>query len=267
LCGLVSGRRHVGSAPRDFHAVDFRSIVLRDFARREDDVFAATSQGRLQLWLRRLDSASARPLAGTDGASRPFWSPDSQSVGFFAQGKLKRIDIDSESVQPLAEAPLGEGGTWSRAGVILFSPFPPLSVFRISAAGGEVAPQTHVVPPQQGHNSPHFLPDGRHFLYFVRGSPEVRGIYVGQIDEPSSRRLRDADSAAVYVRPGYLLFVRDGTIFAQPFDLNRLQFSGDPFFLAEQAPPGVLGPPAVSAAGPIAYRTGAGLYGARRLVC
>ena len=220
-------------------------------------VFVATSQGRLQLWLRRLDSASARPLAGTDGASGPFWSPDSQSVGFFADGKLKRIDIDSGSVQPLAEAPIGQGGTWSRDGVILFSPFPPLAVFRVSAAGGDVTPQTHVVPPQQGHNSPHFLPDGRHFLYFVRGGPEVRGIYVGQIDEPSTRRLRDADSAAVYARPGHLLFVRDGTIFAQPFDLDRLQFTGDPFLLAEQAAPGSPGPPAVSAAGPIAYRTGA----------
>jgi eukaryotic-like serine/threonine-protein kinase len=221
-------------------------------------VFVATSQGQLQLWLRSLDSVSTRPLAGTDGASLPFWSPDSQSIGFFAEGKLKRIDIDSGSVQPLAEAPIGQGGTWSRDGVILFSPFPPLSVFRVSAAGGEVIPQTHVVPPQQGHNSPHFLPDGRHFLYFVRGSPEVRGIYVGQIDEPISRRLRDADSGAVYVRPGHLLFVREGTIFAQPFDLDRLQFTGDPFLLAEQATPGAPGPPAASAVGPIAYRTGAG---------
>jgi serine/threonine protein kinase len=220
-------------------------------------VFVATSQGRLPLWLRRLDSSAARPLAGTDGASLPFWSPDSQSVGFFADGKLKRIDIDSGSVQPLAEAPIGGGGTWSRNGVILFSPLPPLSVFRVSAAGGDVTPQTLVVPPQQGHNSPHFLPDGRHFLYFVRGSPEVRGIYVGQIDEPSSRRLRDADSGAVYVRPGHLLFVREGTIFAQPFDLDRLQFTGDPFLLAEQAASGAQGPPAASAVGPIAYRTGA----------
>jgi hypothetical protein len=100
----------------------------------------------------------------------------------------------------------------------------------------------------------------------VRGGPEVRGIYVSQIDEPGSRRLRDADSGAVYARPGHLLFVRDGTIFAQPFDLDRLQFTGDPFLLAEQAAPGSPGPPAVSAAGPIAYRTGAEPYPVRQLV-
>jgi Tol biopolymer transport system component len=226
-------------------------------------VFVATSQERLPLWLRRLNSVSARPLAGTDGASFPFWSPDSQSVGFFAEGKLKRIDIDSGSVQPLADAPIGQGGTWSRDGVILFSPLPPLSVFRVPAAGGDVTPQTHVVPPQQGHMSPHFLPDGRHFLYFVRGSPEIRGVYVGQIDEPGARRLRDADSGAVYARPGHLLFVREGTIFAQPFDLDRLQFTGDPFLLAERAAPR---PPAVSSVGPIAYRTGAAGLPVRQLV-
>jgi eukaryotic-like serine/threonine-protein kinase len=229
-------------------------------------VFVATSQGQLPLWLRRLDSAVGRPLAGTDGASWPFWSPDSRSVGFFADGKLKRIDVDSGSVQALAEAPVGQGGTWRRDGVILFSPFPPGSIFRVSAAGGEVTPQTHMVTPQQGHNSPHFLPDGRHFLYFVRGGPEVRGIYVGQIDDPSTRRLRDADAGAVYARPGHLLFVRDGTIFAQPFDLDRLQFTGDPFLLAEQAASGSPGPPAASAVGPIAYRTGAERYPVRQLV-
>ena len=205
-------------------------------------------------WIRRRRGHWQEPTA----LPWPFWSPDSQSVGFFADGKLKRVDIDSGSVQPLAEAPFGQGGTWSRDGVILFSPFPPGPVFRVSAAGGDVTPQTEVVTPQQGHNSPHFLPDGRHFLYFVRGGPEVRGIYVGQIDDPSTRRLRDADSGAVYARPGHLLFVRDGTIFAQPFDLDRLQFTGDPFLLAEQAASGSPGPPAASAVGPIAYRTGAG---------
>jgi serine/threonine protein kinase len=146
-------------------------------------VFVATAQGHPQLFLRALDSVSPRPLPGTDGASLPFWKPDSRSVGFFADAKLKRIDTESGSIQPLARAAYGQGGTWSRDDVILFSPSPLSPILRISA-GGEAAAVTRLEPAHQDHISPHFLPDGRRFLYYVRGAPDIRGVYLGQLGEP-----------------------------------------------------------------------------------
>jgi serine/threonine protein kinase len=154
-------------------------------------LFVATSQGHGQLFLRAFDSVSARPLPGTDGASLPFWAPDNRSVGFFAGGKLKRIDIESASVQALAEvdSALG-GGSWSRDGVILFCSGGPFPIFSVPAAGGEAVPVTRLEKGHTGHSSPHFLPDGRHFTYYVRGGPDIRGVYLGQLGESGARRAR-----------------------------------------------------------------------------
>ncbi len=166
--------------------------------------FVATAEGQSRLWLRMLDSAVARPLTGTDGAHNPFWSPDSRSVGFFADNKLKRIDIDGGSVRILANVYRGTGGTWNRDGVILVSSLgDPIS--RISEAGGEPVELSGLF--QQGSNfSPRFLPDGRRFLYYVRGTPEARGVYVGQLDGTlEARRLLDSDAGAVYASSGHLL--------------------------------------------------------------
>jgi eukaryotic-like serine/threonine-protein kinase len=124
-------------------------------------VFLATSKGSSQLWLRSLDSISARPLTGTDDASFPFWSSDSRSVGFFADSKLKRIDVDTGLAQVLADAPVGRGGSWNPDGVILFSPSASGAIFRVSANGGELAPVSQLQSQQQSHRHPHFLPDGR----------------------------------------------------------------------------------------------------------
>ena len=118
---------------------------------------------------------------------------------------------------------------------------------------------TQLEPSEAGHSFPQFLPDGRHFLYYVRGSPDIRGVYVGQLDGSGSRRLLDADSGAVYASSGHLLFLRHGTLFAYTFNADRLELSGNPFPVAEQmATNGGPSPPAltVSAAGPVAYRTG-----------
>ena len=221
-------------------------------------LFVATSQGHPQLFLRALDSVSARPLPGTAGASVPFWKPDNRSVGFFADGKLKRIDIESGSVQELAEALFLGGGSWSRDDVILFSPSGPDSIFRIPAAGGEAVHVTRLEQGHTGHSFPHFLPDGRHFTYYVRGGPDIRGVYLGQLGEPGGRRVLDADSGATYASSGHLLFVRQGTLFAQAFDLDRLQLTGNASPVADQLAVGDFAA-AVSAstAGPIAYRTGA----------
>ena len=219
-------------------------------------------EGRSRLSLRSLDSVSARPLTGTEGASWPFWSPDGRSVGFFADGKLKRIDVDGGQPQNLTDAPSGRGASWNRDGTIIFTPDHGSSpIFRIPAAGGEPSPLTRPESPKQtSHRFPQFLPDGRHFLYYVQGIPESRGIYIGDLQGSQTRRLLDADSAAVYAAPGRLLFVRQGTLFAQDFDAARLELRGNASPVAERIAldTGAQGSAAVSAstAGPFVYRTG-----------
>jgi Tol biopolymer transport system component len=225
-------------------------------------VFEANSDGS-RLWLRSLTSTVARPLPGTEGAAYPFWSPDNRSVAFFADGKLKRTDIDGGYVQTLATAITGRGGTWNRDGVILFAPSNSnRPIYRIPAAGGEPVAVTQLDPPRQtAHQSPQFLPDGKHFLFDV-ASGELPGVYLGQLGQTETRRLFDADSGAVYAKSGQLLFMRQGTLFAQNFDLNRLAITGEPFALTEQAAvtqrmQAVVAVSA-SAAGPILYRTSPG---------
>ena len=233
----------------------------------EKIVFLAMSQDRPQLWLRFLNSASARPLAGTEYASFPFWSPDSASVAFFADGRLKRIDIDGGSVQVLANVPVPAGGTWNRDGVILFPISPDSPIFRVSALGGEPAPITTLQPQQTGHRFPQFLPDSRHFLYYATGSPQTHGIYVGDLNSSESRRLTDSNSPAVYASTGHLLFVRQGTLFAQSFDPTRLELTGTPHSVVEHIEVGGMEMSALSAsaAGPIVYRQGSA-GGKRQLI-
>src|SRR5205823_3754147 len=125
-------------------------------------VFVATMTGRTQLWMRGLDQSLAQPLAGTDGASHPFWSPDNRSIGFFADAKLKRIDRDGGTPVVLADAPFPRGGSWSRDGVILFSPISPGGLMRVAAGGGAVG---RVTESPFSHRWPQFLPDGRRFVF------------------------------------------------------------------------------------------------------
>ncbi len=229
-------------------------------------VYVAPSEGRSQLWLRSLDSPSARPLAGTEGASGQFWSPDSRSIGFVAGTRLKRMDIDGGSVQTLAsDVPAALGGSWNHDGTIIFGNNPAGPIFRISAQGGEPTGVTRVESPKQrGHESPQFLPDGRHFLFFVTGSPEARGVYVGQLDGNDTKRLFDAETPAAYAASGQLIFVREGKLLAQGFDPDRMELRGDPFPLAEDVTAATT--VSVSAAGPIAYRTAPKDSGQRQLV-
>src|SRR6185295_14623758 len=137
-------------------------------------------------------------------------------------------------------------------GTILFSNNPGGPIFRISNEGGEPVAATRIVPPQRGHSFPQFLPDGRHFLFFVTGSPKARGVYVGQLDGLDAKRLFDADAPAVYAATGHLLFVRERTLLAQRFDPNRLELRGDPYAMAERVAAGTR--LSASAAGTIAYR-------------
>ena len=230
--------------------------------------FVATSDGQPHLWLRPFNAVSASPLPDTDGASFPFWSPDSQSVAFFAYGQLRQIRIDGGSPRTLASALGGVGGTWSHDGVILFSRLGS-PIFRIPDRGGDPAPATRLGAQQGGHYLPQFLPDGRHFLYWAFSDREPNGVYVGQLDGSETRRLLDADFPAVYAPQDHLLFVRQGTLLAQRFDGTRLALVGTPFPVAEQVTSSSNNMRAAavstSAAGPIAYRTGSAGGGERQL--
>src|SRR5262249_19742037 len=144
-------------------------------------------------------------------------------------GRLKRVDIDGSSLQTLANTTRPVGGSWNREGVILY----PLGdgLWRIRASGGEPIQVTRVEGEQTQHLVPHFLPDGRHFLYLAVGR-QSGGIYVGDLERKETRRLLETDSTAVYDTRGYLLFVNQGTLFAQALDLGQIALRGAPFPIA-----------------------------------
>jgi len=203
--------------------------------------FVATLNGKNQLWVRDLDSLEARSLAGTDNADEPFWSPDSRSVGFFAEGKLKKIEIAGGPALTLCDAAPGRGGTWSKDGVIVFA-LNGGGTFRVAAAGGSATPVTtpDKAAGEGDHRFPWFLPDGRHFLYTTSDAEqEKRTIFAASIDPKDQeskvrKRIAAAASNAVYTAPGFLLFVREGTLMAQPFDAAKLQTTGDAVPIAEK---------------------------------
>jgi WD40 repeat protein len=202
------------------------------------------------------------PLEGTAGGFFPFWSPDSKSIAFFADGKLERIDLDGGLLRELANAPNPLGGTWNREGTILFTPNFAGPIFQISGTGGGAAALPQFKAKRGTQRFPFFLPDGRHFLYYVPTGSEPRGVYVGQLDGTTSVHLLDADAPAVYAPVSRdLLFVRQGKLMAQEFDPAKLALTGTPFPIADQVVTDGL-PTSValsaSAAGPVVYRAGAG---------
>jgi serine/threonine protein kinase len=227
-------------------------------------VFVAADEDRSRLWLRSLHSDSPRPLARTDNASCPFWSPNSASIGFFADGRLKRIDLDSGAVHDIVDA-LSCGGTWNREDTILYAGplFGPIS--RVSARPGTQsasarADVTRIDRPSHGsHRFPQFLPDGRRFLYYVAGNSSARGVYVGDLGGSPGRRLFDADAAAVYATSGHVFFVRRGTLLAQAFDPVAVELSGAPVSLAERVafdPTRYVAAVSTSSTGVVVYRGG-----------
>ena len=215
--------------------------------------------GPARLWLRRLAGPVATPVVGTEAAQRAFWSPDSRSLGFFADGRLKRIDIAGGSPRILANAPFGYGGTWNKDGIILFSGNVTGPIVRVPASGGgEPIAVTRVESPGTSHRLPRFLPDGRHFLFFALNGARDRAIYFGSLDGIAARRLTEADTAPV-LSSGHLLFVRQGVLLAQRFDAEQGLLSGEPFRVAEQVAADVsVSTAALSASesGTIAYRPG-----------
>jgi Tol biopolymer transport system component len=196
-------------------------------------VFTGQSEdGKRQLWVRALDSMEASPLPGTDDPLVPFWSPDSRSIGFSSQGKLKRIDLAGGRPQTLCDAPDFNGGTWSRAGVIVFAPNSGGGLYQVPATGGEPKPVTSRDAAHGGtsHRHPYFLPDGRHFLYRVLGTGEHR-TFAGSLDSKEVKQVLPDGASAVYAPPGWLLFVRNGALLAQAFDAENLELKGEAFSL------------------------------------
>jgi len=204
-------------------------------------VYVAHTGDADRLWLRPLHELSARELPGTDGATFPFWSPDSRSIGFFAGGKLKRVDVGGGSPVELCTVTGGRGGTWSANGVILFNGYNDGPILQVSASGGEPVALTNVDQSrsENSHRWPQFLPDGRRFLYFVRAdNPQVRGVYVSALDRPTEKT-RVLGSVSFWYAPGrdartgYLLWVRDDHLVAQSFDAATAQLVGDAVPIAD----------------------------------
>jgi hypothetical protein len=176
--------------------------------------FVVRSADGDKLWIRPLNSVTARALPGTDGAMFPFWSPDSHSLGFFAAGKLQRVEASGGLPTALCAVGSGRGGTWNAAGDILFNSVNDGPLLRVSAKGGTPVPVTTVDTAHQedSHRWPHFLPGGRRFLYFIRGTPEITGMYLGSLDEPAEKiKLLSSSANAIYSpasgEPGNLLWV------------------------------------------------------------
>jgi DNA-binding winged helix-turn-helix (wHTH) protein/Tol biopolymer transport system component len=187
--------------------------------------------GRSELFVRSLDESQARVLPGTEGAFRPFWAPNSEALGFFADGRLKRVGLGNQPPQTLADVGYRpSGGSWSSTGVILFSERQS-RLYAVAETGGEKTMVTNLEGELEvAHQEPFFLPDGRQFLYFVLGpTPLTSGTYLGSLDSPDRIRLLDASSTAVsFAEPGYLLYVRDGNVMAHRFDRARRRLEGAP---------------------------------------
>jgi serine/threonine protein kinase/Tol biopolymer transport system component len=198
--------------------------------------FAARSaDGKQFLWVRSLDGAVEEPLAETEGATFPFWSPNSRSLAFFANGKLDRIDATGGPVLTVCDAVSGRGGSWGTDGTILFAGLSG-PIFRVPASGGTPQQVTKLDESlsQFSHRWAQFLPDGIHFLFFGQATASGNStIYIGSLDGGAPKVLLRNESNAIYAPPGYLLFVRQGTLVAQRFDANRLQLMGDAAPLAE----------------------------------
>jgi serine/threonine protein kinase/Tol biopolymer transport system component len=206
-------------------------------------VVAVRDKNNVMLWLRAVDSESMHPLAGTQGAGHPFWSPDSHTIGFFAGRKLKRIDDNGGDLRTLCDVSITpRGGSWNREGVILFTPGTVDPLYRVPANGGTPVAVTEFDKEhtESSHRWPQFLPDGKHFLFFLRSSDRERtGIYAGSLDSKEHLLVVHTGQQAVYVPPGKLLYMQDQTLVARAFDAQKAELKGEPTALPDH--PAIVG--------------------------
>ena len=199
--------------------------------------FIATGPGvERRVWMRRLSSIDARPVAGTDGATSVFWSPDSRSIGFFAGDMLKRLELTSGAAVPICKVPgrIGLYGTWSSTGGILFASVAGDAIYRVATAGGEAEA---FVKPDASRDElrvsfPSFLPDGKRYLYVARHRDGASFLMLGE-DGSAARVIMPTESNAQYVEPGMVVFAKGGGLFGQSFNASTGQVSGEPFAIAE----------------------------------
>ena len=233
--------------PGEIHAVRFQVSLPEKVIQNPRDIPVVSPDGRYlvidagypdakpRLWIHSLDSLATQPLPETEGADFPFWSPDSRFVGFFAGDKLKKIDIAGGSPIVLCDAPFPvAGGAWSPDGTILFSSIGGLR--RVSSTGGEATPALVMdkSPKVVGQTWPHFLPDGRHYLYSsISSDPARSGIHVASLDSKETRRLISSESNVAYAPPGFLIYAGTDALMAQPFDGKSLRIKDEPFPTAE----------------------------------
>jgi Tol biopolymer transport system component len=221
-------------------------------------VFSATdADGNRMLWARSLDAFDARPLIGSVGTDRAFWSPDSRFVAFVADGKLKKMDITGGPPQTICDAPTGSDGSWSTEGVILFDGRGSDPIWRVPATGGVA---TIEVPGANGQGTgwPVFLPDGKRFLYMETAPTVVQGLKLGTLGQKDGKELFKTASRVLYADPGYLIFVREQTLVAQRVDPKTLEPRGEPVPLADGLGIDSVGLAAfdVSRTGVLIYRAG-----------
>ncbi|HEX7153713.1 MAG TPA: protein kinase [Thermoanaerobaculia bacterium] len=222
---------------------------------------SGTASAAERLWIRALDSTAARPLVGAESGTYPFWSPDGRQIAFFADGKLKKIDVAGGPPTVICDAASARGGSWSGDTILFAGRYTP--VMRVPASGGTPVAVTRLVKGAEvSHRWPHFLPDGKHFLYVASatGSESTRNrIAVGNVSGTMQRPLAPATSQPLYY-DGFLLTVRQGALIAQRFDVEALELRGDPIVLTERAismyAPLTRSHFTVSASGTLLYQTG-----------
>jgi serine/threonine protein kinase len=215
-----------------YNVIDAPALLSPDGTRY---VVRLSGAEREPLYLREFDSTELQPIRGTGGVYDPFWSPDGRHIGFFANGKLRRIDLATSSATTIANVGESRGGTWGADGTILFAPSPNGPIYRVPAAGGTPQPVTKLDAGRKevGHWRPSFLPDGKHFLFMTASEvADEAGVFLGSLESAEVHRVLPMPTPAVFAPPGYLVYLNDSDLYAQPFDLERRATTGDGFTIA-----------------------------------